>query len=320
MRAGVGGYRQFSNDRGKRVNLNHFVRHLAFTGSAICLSLSTPPPAAAQDLPQEIPTSCGPVSRYYLISGDAIEVVQGRRLWRFLKHSKPNTNDDVTNTAYAPAVRRDMVRLAPHTRDSKSETYTFNGVLQESPDVKWGTSIMLFDGAVDSDKNYGIDFYSGNVIRFNADWTFEGATPHVLFCAQGVNSEQLGTWTGITYDRTAKTFWVATYSGGNVWSFVEGTEGDWVKDKHFKPEDAGLGTDVHATAVAFDAADGTIWVNYQVPGKPSELRNFAPDGRCIGKLRKGDLKGNSCDECWIQDGVWGGEFEPSLDKEYELNN
>ncbi len=105
------------------------------------------------------------------------------------------------------------------------------------------TDARFFDGATDGRHNYSVDYDTGNVYRFETDWS--GA--QLLFTGAAGDL-------GITYDASDRTLWILNFDSGEV--------------RHHTLQGALLGSFstglLDTGALALDPSDGTLWLTSQI--------------------------------------------------------
>jgi hypothetical protein len=118
------------------------------------------------------------------------------------------------------------------------------------------------DGTTDGQFNYAIrQLPAGNVVyRFNLDWTDPQVTPIVTTPALP------GGITGIAYDSSDDTFWLASSFGGNVTVLHVTRTGGLIS--FFNANGGSL------VSLAYDRADDTLWL-YSAQPLASELRQYS---------------------------------------------
>jgi hypothetical protein len=204
-------------------------RSLALTAGLIAMCLMT---SAA---------SAGMVSDYYLTSyspDSRIYVVN---------------NGVVVNSAamaygtgeMAIAVDNDVRTMGIVTGDAGGQ-YTLGLTPTGTPYANPGTGLLpnqTDDGTTDGTSNYSINYATGDVLRFNRDWT----GPSVLF-----NLVTHNDWIGITYDPTNNSLWVAEYGVGST--VANYTLGGTLLTSFT------TGVTQGNLALALDHADNTLWL------------------------------------------------------------
>ena len=173
-------------------------------------------------------------SVYYLTAGD-----DGVN-FAFQNGAAINSWSQQTNE-YPIAVTDTVRTLGPNSGDSGSQ-YTLGGTFTGTTYTNSAPSGDFYDGTSDGTSNYSVDFDTGNVYRFNADWS--GAT--LLFTAVGDDL-------GITYDPSNSSLWVQNYSDGGVTDFS--LDGTVLGSFSTGLSDTG--------SLARDPADGTFWCTSQ---------------------------------------------------------
>ena len=173
----------------------------------------------------------GPVSEYYLVSGEdvRIDVVQG-----------PN----IINTwaaaygfsEFAVAVDSTVRTLAEPGK--LGGEYTLAGV----PTGKTYTSpgFAVYDSTTDGEYNYLVTWTGNEVYRTNADYS----APSLMY------SLPANDWLGITYDPTNNSLWLAAFTGGDVINID-------MAGNILSVFNTGLG---FQAALALDHADGSLWL------------------------------------------------------------
>jgi WD40 repeat protein len=124
-----------------------------------------------------------------------------------------------------------------------------------------GVGCCFRDGTTDGQFNYAVrQAVPNNVVyRFNLDWTDPQPMPFSSFFTSGV--------TGIAYDSSDDTFWLASSSEANFVSVLHLTRtGDFIS--FFG---GGEGSNV---SLAYDATDNSLWI-YSARPALSELVHFA---------------------------------------------
>jgi hypothetical protein len=114
------------------------------------------------------------------------------------------------------------------------------GVTYSAPSSGPSTTAYFEDGASDGTNNYSVDFYTGNVYKFNGNW----GNPTLLF------SDTIGGYAddGIAYDTKNNTLWITNFYNATTY--------------HYTLNGTLLGTlnGVGDMGLALDPADGTLWV------------------------------------------------------------
>lgn len=173
----------------------------------------------------------GPVSKYYLVSGDQgrIDVVQGPNLI--------NTWALVYGRESAVAVDSTIRTLDAHG-DLGGE-YTLAGV--PTGNTYTSPGFPSFDSTTDGEHNYLVDWAgSDEVYMTNADYS----APSLMY------SLPANDWLGITYDPTNNSLWLAAFTGGDVINVD-------MAGNILSAFNTGLG---FQAALALDHADGSLWL------------------------------------------------------------
>jgi hypothetical protein len=182
----------------------------------------------------------GPVTEYYLASAEAkICKVQGGDL--LLCWNTPVGN----NSAIAVDT---SVRTAGAFPGNVGAEYTlegqFLGFLPENEIL----SGDMWDGTSDGTNNFSVNRITGEVMRFDLDWT----NPQVLF------NVTAGDYLGITYDSDTNTLWLSGYGVDIVENYD--MAGKLLSGFEVPAPDGGF---IPLTALALDHADGTLWFGRQ---------------------------------------------------------
>ncbi|MBS1716245.1 MAG: PEP-CTERM sorting domain-containing protein [Armatimonadetes bacterium] len=106
------------------------------------------------------------------------------------------------------------------------------------------TQGAYYDGTSDGRYNYGVDYVTGQVTQFDRNWSNSSA----LF---QLNAFQTYPW--ITMNAADGSFWLGNYTTGGIehYSHAGGFLGSF---------NTGLGQ-YNMTGLAFDSADGTLWMS-----------------------------------------------------------
>lgn len=215
------------------------------------------------------------VSPLYLTLYDSISVVQGGGV----------VNSWSTSSGYGewPIAVDDTVRTWEYYADfySTGHEYTLGGVPTGNTYPNNFFACCFYDGTTDGTANYAIQYASGDVYRFNSDWT----SPTLLF------SSGLDYGLGITYDPTDASLWLLQhYSGlGNT------------QVQHRTLSGALLGTFLtgqnYTTALALDHADNSLWLfDWNEFTGAGDLRQYSKVGAPLSS------------QSWNSGFVYGGEF------------
>ena len=177
----------------------------------------------------------GPTSTLYLTAGDQgqnLRVLGGTTTAIVSAQANPAGNGE-----YAIAVSGGTIRTggngqfgAPAVGSTYDLNFNYTGPQLANPLNE------VLDGTTDGNYNYGANWLTGAIYRYNLDWT----SPAPIF-----NVPTGQTYLGISYDPFNNSLWVAngvsitdyTMGGGQLSSFNTSAE----------------------RALAFDGADGTLW-------------------------------------------------------------
>lgn len=172
----------------------------------------------------------GPVSEYYLVSGDQdqIDVVQGLNII--------NTWAMAYGFEYAVAVDSTVRTLAAN--GGLGGEYSLAGVPTGNT-YPW-PGFTTWDSTTDGEHNYLVSWGGNEVYVTNADYS----APSVMY------SLPANDWLGITYDPTNNSLWLAAHSGGDVINVDMG-------GNILSAFNTGLG---NQAALALDHADGSLWL------------------------------------------------------------
>jgi hypothetical protein len=176
--------------------------------------------------------AAGPVSEYYLASGDQgrVDVVQGLNI---------NRTWGMNDFEYPIAVNT-TVRTFGATIGTRGSEYTLGGSFTGTtyPNT-YGT---FWDSTTDGQHNYLIDWNNGDVLQTDSSYQ----NPKLLF-----NSGGGGNYLGITWDPTNNSLWIAQWGGQRVENRTLG--GTLLSSFN-------TGITVAQAALALDHADGTLWL------------------------------------------------------------
>lgn len=203
----------------------------------------------------------GPVSEYYLVSGDQqrADVVQGANI---------NRTWQTPDFEYPVAVAA-TVRTFGAASGTDGREYTLAGVPTGNvyPNVNMGN---VYDSTTDGRFNYLVSWDTGDVIRTNSDYS----NPVVLFSSGGP-----GGYLGITFDPTNNSLWIAQFSGGRV-------ENRTMNGGLISAFNTGISLQA---CLALDHADGSLWlVEWTQNG---DFRQFSKSGALLGTQHYDGLVG-----------------------------
>lgn len=230
----------------------------------------------------------GPAGTYYLTNGD-----QGLN-WRVqgltaVSSAQANLNGGGGgNGEYAIAVSSDIRTLGNGNSGSDSvprlgSLYNLNFVYQgvDYPYPTLGTR-SFYDGTTDGSSIYSLDYRSGEVVRFNNDWT----GPTVLFNTNfGIDSSL-----GITYDGSDGTLWAASFNTNQVRHFTMG--GTLLGSFNASFFGGSL------TALAWDPRTDTLWMGSQA--NPGTFAEYSKAGALLQTQAYASLASQN---------ILGGEFQ-----------
>ena len=156
-----------------------------------------------------------------------------------------------SSSAYALAVGSTIRTLGACCNISGTE-YTLGGTVVGTTATNTNSSYGFYDGTSDGTSNYAVGYGSGQVFRAGLDWS--GLTP--LFSLASTNI------LGSTYESRNNTLWFSTLgNSGNETIFQYAMNGTLLSS--FNVSIGGSG----AAALAYDAADQTLWMsNYDPSG------------------------------------------------------
>jgi hypothetical protein len=180
--------------------------------------------------------AAGPTSTLYLTAGDQ------HHNWTVLGGTTTGISSaQVETTAageYAIAISGGVIRTggngqfgAPRLGGAYDLNFNYIGPRLSNP------LNNVLDGTTDGTYNYGIDYTTGKIYRYNLDWS----APSFMFTA--VNAGY-----GISYDQYNSSLWITTSSG----QLIDYTMGGSALTTLNTPGTVGF-------ALAFDPADGTLW-------------------------------------------------------------
>jgi len=209
-------------------------------------------------------TPSGPKSELYvtLWQNAGIAVVQGNTIVRSWANSG--------NLEIAISVT-DKVRTLGHYSSGTGAEYTLDGTFTGTT---FGTTTSYFhDGASDGQYSYAILWNTGNLYRYNTNWT----NPQYMF---NVGAQSVG----ITYDPTNDSFWVSNWGDGSVKNFSR-------SGALLSSFSTGYG---YLSGLAMDYADGTLWMS---PSAGSTLVQYSRTGTQLSSVTYN-----------FAGGVYGAEF------------
>lgn len=217
----------------------------------------------------------GPLSPYYVTAGDQGNnwILQGNTATLFTQAQPSNGGE------YAIAVTDTVKTLGNgNANDQQSGSqYTLGGTYTGVSYTYPVPGASFYDGASDGRSNYSVDFLSGAVYRFNADWT----NPSVLFSLG--NSGLLG----ITYDQTNNSLWISSFNGTSVSDYS--LTGTLLSSFNASvPE---------LSSLALDPADNTLWMGSQTT--EGTFYQYSKTGTLLSTVTYADLVGQN---------TLGGEF------------
>lgn len=141
----------------------------------------------------------------------------------------------------------------------------------------------IVDGTTDGVHNYGVGYYSGNVVQFDRNWM----NPVPLF-----TETLFGAYhAGITMNASDGSFWFSQYGGGDLVAHYTHT-GTLISSFH-----SGI---VYSQGLALDPVDGTLWLN---------------DNLIAGRLDQFDQAGNPLQQDTYgitTSGLYGMEFNTNV--------
>ena len=197
----------------------------------------------------------GPVRPLYISTGSEISVIQGISVvdsW-----TAPGEQE------YSMAVNT-TVRTWSQGNPALSllgREYQLDGTPTAATYLN-GVGCCFRDGTTDGQFNYAIREAGGtSVYRFSLDWTDPVVMPFSPFLISGS--------TGIAYDSSDDTFWLASSGITNAFSVIHLT-----RTGQFISFFSGLGTGGNPT-LAYDRVDDTLWV-HTFSLQTSQLTQFAP--------------------------------------------
>ena len=181
--------------------------------------------------------AAGPISQYCLSAGDQATnwVVQ----------------DAAVVTSWAqrispeyPVAVGTTVRAVGYGPGDPGTEYTLAGVQTGVTYVSGLVAGDMYDGASDGVYNYGMIYGTGEVIRFDLDWS----NPVVLF-----NLGATSAYLGITYDPTNNSLWIGGWSSATISNYT--LAGALISS--FAAPTSSI------TSLALDPADNTLWFGSQ---------------------------------------------------------
>jgi len=176
--------------------------------------------------------AAGPLSEYFVSSASEIAVIQGSGVDRAWARIEGNSA--------LPIVVRDTVFSFSTNPGGTGAEYTQGGVPTGNTNTNTTAGTQFLDGATDGAFNYSVDIASGDVVRFDPDWT----NPSTLFTLSGA-------WAGITFDRVTDTLWISSWTAGTVANY---TLGGALLSSFLTGHNQN-------TALALDPLDGTLWLH-----------------------------------------------------------
>lgn len=219
----------------------------------------------------------GQTDRYVIFSDvpDQTWIIQNGAISATWAHQ---TND------LAPAVR-DTIRAIRWDHAGNGNEYRFDGSLTGTTYPDPGGAGQILDGAASADNNYYAEWAGGGAVyQCGPDW----ANPTRLF-STGAN------YTGITYDSSDDTLWLAVDQSGTI-------ENRTLGGNLIRSFSAGGG---RWGCLAYEASSDTLWM---VNNGTSEIRQYDKNGNQLGSFNVGSF-GN----------VWGGEFPAGQGTRYSLS-
>ncbi|MCG3126442.1 MAG: hypothetical protein CHACPFDD_01277 [Phycisphaerae bacterium] len=196
-------------------------------------------------------TLAGPLSPYYLVSGDQfrVDVVQGAA----------HINSWATPDFEYPVAVNGTVRTLGAILGGTGREYSLGGVV--TGPVYTNVVGTSYDSTTDGQHNYVISWDTGDVIQTDTDYQ----NPVPLFNVGGP-----GTGLGITYDPTNNSLWIAQFGGGTV-------ENRTLAGGLISSFNTGISLQA---ALALDHADGSLWlVEWTQNG---DFRQFSKAGAPLG--------------------------------------
>jgi hypothetical protein len=238
--------------------------------SAAPVDATTSSPASLTQAPGAV-VPAGPKSTLYLASGDQ------HRNWRILAGTTTAIASSQANSnEYALSISGGVIRSAgngqfgpPNVGSTYDLNFNYTGTQLGNP----GNNVL--DGTTDGVFNYGFDWQTREVYRYNLDWT----SPVLLF-----TSNFTGSGFGITYSPANNSLWVSTNTGIVADYTLDGTFLSSFND----------GTDNRA--LAYDNADGTLWA--LTNSGAGTLTQFNTAGTILQSFNVGTMGDN----------IFGGEF------------
>jgi hypothetical protein len=215
----------------------------------------------------------GPVSSYYLIAGDQ------RTDWRVQGTNVLNSWSQVVDTEYPVAINGGIVKTTGVGQGLTGAGYSLSGTDTGSRYTN-PAPVGMYDGASDGTHNFGVDYSSGDVYQFDANW----GSPTVLFGGLGG-----GNYLGITYDPTNNSLWISRWNSTTV-------------------EDRSLGGTVLSSfnlpfasisCLAMDYADNTLWMGSQ--NTFGTFYHYSRAGASLGQVTYASMTAQN---------TLGGEFAP----------
>lgn len=197
----------------------------------------------------------GPLSDYYLVSGDQfrVDVVNG----------SSHVNSWATPDFEYPVAVNSTVRTLGANLGGTGREYSLGGVA--TGPVYTNVVGTSYDSTTDGKHNYLISWDTGDVIQTDPDYS----NPVTLF-----NSGGPGNYLGITYDPTNNSLWLAQFGGGTVENRTLG--GGFISAFN-------TGISLQA-ALALDHADGSLWLvewtqngdfrQYDKSGNPLDTEHY----------------------------------------------
>ena len=227
----------------------------------------------------------GPTGIYYLTAGD-----NGNN-WRVQGTnavSSTQANSIGNGGEYAIAVSNDIRTLGNGNSGGDSGQrlgslygLNFNYLNVDYPYPTPGTR-YFYDGTTDGSFIYAVDYGSGEVMRFNMDWT----SPTLMFDTGfgGFNS------LGITYDSSNNSLWVSQWGGNEVRNYSMG--GSLLSSFNATNFANSL------TALAYDPLSDTLWMGSQIA--QGNFSEYTKTGNLLQTQIYGAL---------VPENTLGGEFQ-----------
>jgi hypothetical protein len=178
----------------------------------------------------------GPIGTLYLTAGD-----QGT--WFMLQGNTLTQMPLVHDREYALAVQSTVRTLNAYQGELGNE-YDLSGTPLATTYLNTAGAQMI-DGTTDGTYNYSVQWNTGQVVRFDTNWS----SPSVVF--GGLTHDTIG----ITYDPFDSTFWTADRNTNTITHY---SSGFGLLGSFAAPGGP--------TGLAFDPSDGTLWAILQGAG------------------------------------------------------